>query len=220
MPKGVVLLTVAAALLAAAPAHAAPRTQAAADFADAALRAHVAINAQRAEHRARIRAVRFRLCMRALGAISERNEHRLERAFRVSFVAILRPLADTFLPIGRRLVADLDAVPTRDTALTAGRAAWRKGVATFERIPGLDRPCERLDEWRASGWDPAKAPPALPDVLGLFEDEDEAGTERGLTIAVRRLRQLGVSRGAAARFSGERLFDRLGDPLFGSELDR
>ncbi len=211
MPKRVVLLTLAAALLAAAPATAAPRTQAAADFAGAALRAQIGMNAQRDEHRARERAVRLRLCGRALRAIPAGNKPRLKRALNVLFIAITRPMADTFVPVGQRLVADLDAVPTRDAALIAGREAWRDIVALFERIPALDRPCERLDEWRRSGWDPAKAPPPLDDVLELFEGDGSEGIEQALTRAVRRLRRLGVSTGAAERFSGERFFDGLVD---------
>lgn len=222
MPKRAVLLAIAVALLAAAPATAAPRTQAAAAYADAALRAQVAMNAQRDEHRARVRAVRFRLCVRALDAIPQGNVRRIERAVNVFVVAILRPMADAFVPVGQRLVADLDAVPTRDAALIAGREAWREIVGIFEGIPAIDRPCERLDEWRRSGWAPAKAPPPLADLTEQLEGDDPAGTNRALARAVRRLRRLGVSRGAAERFRGERFFDGLvdGDPFLSSGARR
>lgn len=183
------------------------------------LHAKVALKGQAGEYTRRLRAVRLGLCVRALRAVPEGNASRLGLALAVFEVAVTRPLADVFLPIGRQLVADLDAVPTRDRALIAGRVAWRRIVAELERFPAIDRPCERLDEWRASGWDPAKAPPALDDALDAVQGDADA-TADGLQIAARRLRLLGVSPGAALRFTGEGFFEALGDPMPSPDLDR
>ncbi|HEV3000116.1 MAG TPA: hypothetical protein VGW75_05185 [Solirubrobacteraceae bacterium] len=205
------LLAVAVAVLGAAPAQAAPRTQAAADFADAALHAKVALKAQAGEYRRRERALRVELCMRAIRALPAGYERRARRAVGVFVVGILRPFIDVLVPVVRQLVADLDAVPTRDRALIGGRAAWRQSLAALERFPAIDRPCERLDEWRASGWDPAKAPPDMTAAIDAMPDDSRA-TAAWLEVAARRLRQLGVSPAAARRFTGARFADALGGP--------
>lgn len=204
------LLAVAAALLPAAPApaDAAPRTRTAAAYAEAALRAEVAVRARVDEHRQRVRDLRVELCLRAVRAVPARQPRRARRAIAVFVAAVLQPFVDVFVPVGQQLVADLYAVPTRDRALIAGRIAWRRSIAELERFPAVDRPCERLDDWRASGWDPAKAPPDPTAALrALEEDPDE--NELGIRIAARRLRRLGVSPAAARRFTGARFLDAL-----------
>jgi hypothetical protein len=199
----VVLTTAFVVLLGAAPAHAAARTQAAQDFADAALRAHVAMRAQSDEITRRSRALRPRLCSSVLDAtLRARRPDRYERGAAFMFFGLMRPLVDAILPVGRQLVADLDAVPTRDAALVEGREAWRELIALFEWYPVVDRPCRRLAAWRDSGWRRDLAPPNLIEEDQLLEDWDDAETfSVRASDAAARLRQLGVPRGAADRFA-------------------
>ena len=207
-------LTLAVAAAAPATAGAEPRTAAAAAFADAALRAKVALKAQADEYRRRSRELRIRLCFRVLAAVDERYEQRVQRAVQVTVLAVFQPVVETFVPIGRQMVADLDAVRTRDRGLIAGRLAWRQSVELFAGIPRIDRPCQRLAEWRDSGWRPEAAPPRLEDPLDhLLEGAEDI--DRNMRIGVRRLRMLGVSRAAARRFGGYDLLDVLENGDFG-----
>jgi hypothetical protein len=206
MIRRCILLVLLAVLVAAAPAQAAPRTKAAAEFADAALRAKVAMKAGEPAAQAKLKAMRSGLCVRVTrDTLRTGNRHRFDRALAITLIGGLRPLLEGFIPVGRRMVADLDAVPTRDRALIGGREAWRQAVAAFETIPVIDRPCERLGEWRDSGYAAAQAPPYLLDELERTEDDNGEEAARRIERAVRRLRQLGVSRGAAKRFNGEEL---------------
>lgn len=192
-------------LIVAAPAQGAVRTQSAQAFADAALRAHVAMRAESETIDRRMRALRPRLCISVLRDVVRRGrlvERRSERVFGQMMVGFMRPLVDVIVPVGRHLVADLDAVPTRDPALIAGRDAWRELIALFEAYPVVTRPCHALDAWRDSGFAPALAPPDQTSALARLDALDETETfSRRVGRAQRRLRMLGVTRGAAARFS-------------------
>lgn len=205
MPLRCIVLVLSVLALAAVPAQAAPRTKAAAAFSDAALRAKVALQAGEPAVKAKLDAMRSGLCLRVVKESARSgNRHRFKRALAVTLLGGLRPLVEVFVPVARQLVAELDAVPTRDPALIRGRDAWRRSVAAFEGLPVVERPCERLGEWRASGYSAEKAPPYLVDELEQLEDDGAVD----LALAARRLRQLGVSRRAAERFAGE---DLVGD---------
>ena len=202
--RGVALLAGLTLLLGAAPALGAARTRAAQEFADAALRAHVAMRARSDEITRRTRALLPRLCRSVLDDTlhpGRRRPDRYERAAAYMFFGLMRPLVDAILPVGRRLVADLDAVPTRDAALVDGREAWRELVALFEWYPVVERPCERLAEWRDSGYRRDLVPPDLRAADQYLEDWDDAETfSVRADRAADRLRRLGVPRGAAERF--------------------
>lgn len=114
-------------------------------------------------------------------------------------------------PALERLVADLKAIPTRDPLLRSGRAAWRAFVAGIAAYPFIDRPCRRLEAWANSGWEPDLRPPIDVAAFRQAERIDSDALPGKLRRAGRRLRELGVSRGEAERFTGSTLFDDIDD---------
>ena len=192
-----------------AAAQAADERAAAKRFADAALRAKVAVNAQRAEIERRSEVLESKPCSDAIGAAPARASSGL---IRVYLAALFDVLFTPTLPALRTTVSDLDAIPTEDRALRSGRAAWRASVEAIETVPKLADPCGVLQAWRRAGWTRESA----PKTPGLSKALDEASNdriERKLARAERRLRRLGVSRGAARRFRGETLFSGVEDVI-------
>ena len=145
----------------------------------------------------------------------EAVENRIEETgAAVVWSALLWPYVEATLPVARQVVADMDAVPTRDPALRSGRAAWRRGVRLFASFPPpVERPCEALARWRDAGFSAAAAPIPRADALRFWKllarTDDERDRRYGK--AVRRLRQLGLSPRRARRFDGRRIFDLYSD---------
>ena len=128
-----------------------------------------------------------------------------DRALEVVLVALLviiapgydpvRPALDTFL-------AELEAIPVADPILRSGRAGWRSEVDLIRRLPSLPDPCGTLQTWQRAGYADSASPIVVEAVLnpGLLAAEDK------LARAARRMRALGVSAGAARRFTGDGMF--------------
>jgi hypothetical protein len=205
------LLVLACALAAAAPASAAPRTKSAAAFADAGLKGRAAVQAQTGEIERQTEALQPKLCLEVVEDVAEAKRS-MTRTIPFMLLGLVQPMMDALVPASRQMVVDLDAVPTKDPALVAGREAWRRVVASFESYPRVDRPCERLREWRDSGWAVEKRPPSLAREIAAMA-RGSRSIDRGLARAQRRLRQLGVSRAAAKRFTGEDWAGGLDSPL-------
>jgi hypothetical protein len=205
------LLVAAVALLTVVPAAQAAPPSSAQRFADAALRARESAKklgpaldrAHAAQDTAR--------CRRVLESLEDVPTRSQERFLVVLVIAELQPYIQTVLPTLDRLVTDLTAIPTNDPILRSGRAAWRDGTAQLRGYPTLERPCEQFDRWVDSGFEPAAAPRVrVKDFMALLADQtDEERVDAKLKRGARRLRQLGISPGAAERFRGEHLFDGL-----------
>jgi hypothetical protein len=212
------ILSIAAAALLVPPATA-PAATTAERFAGAVERGKSAIRAKEAEYRAAFEAVDFDRCERAL----ERKPPPKREAdrFGLLFAAvILQPTFGPTKPVLQQIVDDLDAIPTRDPILRSGRAAWRSVVGLVSRFPTVDKPCEQIEAWANAGWR-ASARPDF-DFEGfekLLEEGDDKALERKLDRAARRLRQLGVSKGAAERFAGETLLEDIPDEVTGLGSD-
>lgn len=116
-----------------------------------------------------------------------------------------------------QFVHELDGVPTTDPALVDGRNAWRSAAELFAQVgpPPTDL-CAQLLHWRATGYRddaiPVAQPPAvhralLTEGLGALAAVDRPEPRR----ASRRMQALGVPAGQAARFTGDALFEAIGD---------
>ncbi len=114
----------------------------------------------------------------------------------------IRPALDMFL-------AELERIPTNDPALRGGRAGWRTEIDIIRRLPSTPDPCATLQAWRRTGFAPAKAP--IP--LDVLVNPAARAAEGKLAVAARRMGQLGVSAGAARRFTGKGMFARVGVDL-------
>ena len=212
------LVALLCALLAAVPASAAPRTKAAQAFSDAALHGAVALKRQAPEIQRQIDALQPKLCGEVVRQ-AVKQKRGLRRALSFTMIGLFAPLIDALHVAAAQTAAELDAVPTRDPALVAGRDAWGEVTALMLRYPHPDRPCERLRDWRDSGWSRELRPPLFEEEL-IALDEPSDRIERRLKRAARRLRQLGVSPGAAERFTGEPWGEGLDldlDDVFGAE---
>jgi hypothetical protein len=128
-----------------------------------------------------------------------------DRAFEVTLVALLlivapgydpvRPALDTFL-------AELEAIPTSDAILRSGRAAWRSEVDVIRRLPSVPDPCATLQAWQRAGY----AASASPIVVAAVVNGGIVAADDKLARAARRMHALGVSAGAARRFTGDGMF--------------
>jgi hypothetical protein len=203
-------LAMVVALGSAVPADAAP-PRSAQRFADAALRAKVAINALRPEISRSLREADLGRC----GDLGDQAPARAERtAGALIDLALAQALLGPTQPVLERFVADLEAIPTRDPALRSGRAAWRESVAALGRLPAFDQPCAALERWAKAGWSPAARPPVpVAEIERLDSDRLDERFDRGVARAARRLRRLGISAGAAKRFTGETLFEDAVDEI-------
>jgi len=111
----------------------------------------------------------------------------------------IRPALDTFL-------AELERIPTNDPALRGGRAGWRTEIDIIRRLPSTPDPCAALQAWQRTGFAAAKAP--IP--VDVLVNPAAQAAEGKLAVAFRRMAQLGVSAGAARRFTGKRVFAGVG----------
>ena len=55
-------------------------------------------------------------------------------------------------PALAQLVADLDAIPTRDRVLRSARAVWRRIARLAANVPVHEQPCAAIEAWVESGW--------------------------------------------------------------------
>ena len=213
--RSIFLSVVAAAVL--APAGAAPAATTAQRFADAVERGKSAIRAKEPEFRAAFEAADFARCERALEHASTPPEREIGNFVMFLVVAAIDPLIRPAKPVLGQIVADLDAIPTRDPVLRSGRAAWRDLVKSLDAFPVVERPCEQFERWARADWRQSARPDI--DFSALEGELDEAASARNarkVRSAVRRLRRLGVSEADAERFSGDTLFDDLPDEITGA----
>jgi hypothetical protein len=125
-----------------------------------------------------------------------------DRALEVLLVSILLALAPAYDPIRAPLdtfLAELERIPTSDPALRGGRAAWRTEIDLIRRLPSTPDPCAALQAWRRTGFAPGAAPIPADAVISPAA----LAAEGKLAVAARRMRELGVSAGAARRFTGK-----------------
>ena len=148
-------------------------------------------------------------CSDAIGAAPARASTGLARIY---LAALFDVIFTPTLPALRTMVADLDAIPTEDRALRSGRAAWRASVEQIEAAPKLADPCGVLQAWRQAGWTRESAP-RIPGLSKAIDEASNDRIERKLVRAERRMRRLGVSRGAARRFRGETLSSCVDDVI-------
>lgn len=227
MPIARAALVLVLAVIAAAPAHAQgplpapPPTPAAPDergaareFSFAAYRLRVALVAQRADIEQRMQAGLDAFdqpaCEDALVEIVLLPEGRRDEALVVAAALALAPAFAAVRPAFERFLGEIERVPTADPALRTGRADWRASIGALRRFPAEIDVCGTLERWRRANFARAATP------LGLGEDLAGAlprTRSAKLARAARRMRQLGVSPGAARRFSGETLFRGIGDDL-------
>jgi hypothetical protein len=209
------MMLVAAALAAGAtPAGAqapSPRPSdraAAREFSFAAYRLRVAVLAQKPQVEAgaarALRALGDSRCDRAVSASPD------SRKVDVVLVAALIAVAPVYEPIRAaldRYLAELERVPTADPVLRSGRAGWRSEIDLLHRLPSIPDPCAALEAWQRAGYAPGAAPVNPAAILnpGLAAADDKLGR------AGRRMRELGVSAGAARRFTGATLFAGIAD---------
>jgi hypothetical protein len=125
----------------------------------------------------------------------------------------VQPVAGAF----GQFVHELDGVPTADPALVDGRNAWRSAAELFAQIgpPPTDL-CAQLLRWRLTGYRDDAIPVAQPlavhqallaEGVGALAGVDRPEPRR----AARRMQALGVPAGQAARFTGDALFEGIGD---------
>jgi hypothetical protein len=107
----------------------------------------------------------------------------------------IRPALDAFL-------AQLEQIPTNDPALKGGRAGWRTEIDIIRRLPSTPDPCAALQAWQRTGFAESKAP--IP--IDVLINPAAQAAEGKIAVAARRMRQLGVSAGAARRFTGKGMF--------------
>jgi len=129
------------------------------------------------------------------------DDRRLEVVL-VALLVILAPGYDPVRPALDTFLAELEAIPIADPVLRSGRAGWRSEVDLIRRLPSLPDPCATLLAWRGAGYAQSASPIVVAAVLnpGLLAAEDK------LALAARRMRALGVSTGAARRFTGDGMF--------------
>ncbi len=209
MSKLVLAAAVLLAVLVAPSVAAAAPAQSAQRFVDAAVRGRAAVETQQTEIARRTRAAvqEITTCDDEVlgGAHSAEVARRIElHAGAVVWLAVLRPSVELRLPALRDVVSALNAVPTRDRALRAGRAAWRTGVRRLESLPVLaESPCALLTRWRDAGFTAASVPISRAAARRVMRTlSASARRDRRFTRAVRRLRAMGVSPRQARAFDG------------------
>ncbi len=175
---------------------------AAREFSYAAYRLRVAVKATVPEIDRRLAAVD---CFDELDSFPDRVEDELADLVAAAYVdALIGPSVPAF----ERFVAELARVPVADPALRSGRAAWRRRAADLAALAPVPADlCAQIARWRKAGY-ARSARPALD--TGPIERLAEADTrDRKLAAAARRLRELGVARGTAERFTGDAIFEGL-----------
>jgi hypothetical protein len=202
---------IALAVAPTAPAQAPDERAAAREFSFAAYRLRVAILAQEV-------AIDDKLLNVTLEALGDDRCDRADdaapgiRGIEVLLIDILLAFAPAYDPIRPALdtfLAQLEAIPTNDTALRGGRAGWRTEIDIIRRLPSTPDPCAALQAWQRTGFDEDRAPIPI-DVLTNPAAEAAAGK---VAAAARRMRQLGVGATAAKRFRGRQMFRGVGVPF-------
>ena len=196
-----------------APAQAAPDERAAArELSFAAYRLRVAVLAQK-------QAVEDKLLGITLGALSDPRCDRAENAapgflaIEVLIVELVLDITPAYDPVRTALdafLAQIEAIPTNDRALRSGRAGWRSEIQFIRGLQSSPDPCGSLQAWQRKHF----APSASPVNLDAVTDPGLNAAEDKITIAARRMRALGVSAGAARRFTGDGVFRGVGLALF------
>jgi hypothetical protein len=181
-----------------------PNERAAArEFAFAAYRLRVAVLAHRDEIQAAASKVRGALqdprCNRA---VTEAPESRRVQVVLVSTLIVVGPVYDPIRPELDLFLAELERVRTADPVLRSGRAGWRSEIDLVQRLPSVADPCAVLQAWQRTGFAASAAPLNIGAILNPGLDAADGKLAR----AERRMRQLGVSAGAAKRFTGDTLF--------------
>jgi hypothetical protein len=194
-------------------AQAAPGERAAArEFSFAAYRLRVAVLAQK-------QAIEDKLLGLTLGALSDPRCDRVEKAapglvgIEVLLVELVLDITPAYDPVRTSLdafLAQIEAVPTNDRALRSGRAGWRSEIQFIRQLQSSPDPCGSLQAWQRKHFAPSQSPVNL-DAVG---DEGLNAAEGKIKLAARRMRALGVSDGAAARFTGDGMFRGVGLSLF------
>ena len=196
-----------------APPQAAPSERAAAQqFAFAAYRLRVAVLAQKS-------AIEDKVLGITLGALSDPRCDRVENAapglvgIEVLLVELVLDITPAFDPVRTSLdtfLAQIEAIPTNDRALRSGRAGWRSEIQFIRQLQSSPDPCGSLQAWQRKQF----APSASPVNLDAINDPGLNAAEDKITLAARRMQQLGVSAGTAQRFTGDRMFQGVALSLF------
>jgi hypothetical protein len=176
---------------------------AAREFAFAAYRLRVAVLV----HRAEIQAVASKVLAalkdpRCNRAVTSAPESRRVQVVLVSTLIVVGPVYDPIRADLDRFLAELERVPTADPVLRSGRAGWRSEIDLVHRLPSVADPCAVLQAWQRAGFAASAAPLNIDAILNPGLDAADGKLAR----AERRMRQLGVSAGAAKRFTGDTLF--------------
>ncbi|HWT91983.1 MAG TPA: hypothetical protein VN238_03230 [Solirubrobacteraceae bacterium] len=217
MRKGALVLMVVAVLAGAVPAGvaeaAAPRS--AQRFADAVLRAKERIIAAEPAIGRGYKAD-FDACVAVANDTEDGPEMTAQTEDQVQALfigGVLGPALEPTRGALDQLLADLDAIPTNDPVLRGGREAWRAEIAAVRNFPVLVRPCAQLKAWSDAGFTAATRP-AVPfaAIAAYFEGTPALRRNaRRLDAAAQRLQRLGISEGAARRFTGDSLYDHFWD---------
>lgn len=210
MLKGSVAVTALLFLLGAVSADAAQGSSAQ-RFADAALRAKIALRAVAPQHDAAQRAV-FRTCESGIEPDEDPPPHARRRAEVLAYQAQYAPWSALLRPVFDRFLADLRSIPTQDPALRSGREGWRLFVELFFGDPVLPNACEQLAAWAATGYARDTAPVfRVGDFMRPEAENDrlEESAHAKLRRAGIRMVRLGVSEGDALRFMGHEIFAAL-----------
>ncbi len=196
-----------------APPQAAPSERAAAQqLAFAAYRLRVAVLAQKS-------AIEDKVLGITLGALSDPRCDRVENAapgltgIEVLLVELVLDITPAYDPVRTSLdtfLAQIEAIPTNDRALRSGRAGWRSEIQFIRQLQSSPDPCGSLQAWQRAHF----APSASPVNLDAINDPGLNAAEDKITLAARRMQQLGVSPGTAQRFTGDRLFHGVALSLF------
>jgi hypothetical protein len=128
-----------------------------------------------------------------------------DRALEVVLVALLLIIAPGYDPVRPALdtfLAELEAIPIADPILRSGRAGWRSEVDVIRRLPSVPDPCGTLQTWERAGY----ATSASPIVVAAVVNPGIIAADGKLARAARRMHALGVSAGAARRFTGDGMF--------------
>ena len=96
------------------------------------------------------------------------------------------------------------------SALRSGRAGWRSEIQFIRQLQSSPDPCGSLQAWQRKQF----APSASPVNLDAINDPGLNAAEDKITLAARRMQQLGVSAGTAQRFTGDRIFQGVALSLF------
>jgi hypothetical protein len=202
MPRCVAVAVFALLLLAPATAAADERDNARA-FADIGVRASAAIvAAQAAADRAAGVAPRCTASHRLRVRGTERQRGAVETLFAAHWIAGFARRAE---PVVARASAELQAVPTEDSALRSGRTAWRRVLSAYGRFGSLERVhfCSEVRDYVRGDFHRTPAMVAAAHMYRRAVGWDTSDIDRRLAGAVKRLVELGVPAADAGAFDGD-----------------